>query len=317
MRAPPLTALLALTLALPLAGQGSECAAYSGRGRRVCDAAVDGTRAFHPVAGLLVSGGNPVLGTANTLGGLGHFAVTGRANAARMVLPEPGYDGGGSSVPASDELYAPVPLLEVAAGLYGGNAAGLLSVDFLGSVQLLPTDQLDNFAVEEGTRRIGGVGLGLGYGLRVGILRELGPLPAVSVSVMRRDIPQVAYGDVEAGDQFSYAVDLNATNLRLVASKQVAVFDFAAGLGWDKYTGDAEIRFRDPATSLVQPEIAFGLDQSRALLFLDAGVSLAALKLVGEVGYQTGKDQELSTQFEDFDTTKGKFFAGFGLRVGF
>lgn len=317
MRAPLLTAFLALTLALPLAAQGTECAGYVGRGQRVCEAAVDGTRAFHPVAGLLASGGNPVLGTANTLGGLGHFAVTARANAARVVLPEPGYDGGSSSVPASDELYAPVPLLEVAAGLYGGTAAGLLSVDFLGSAQLLPTNQLDNFAVAEGTRRIGDVGLGLGYGLRVGIIRELGPLPAVSVSVMRRDIPQVSYGDLDEGDQFRYAADLTATNLRLVASKQVAVFDFAAGLGWDKYTGDAEIQFRDPTTSLVQPEIAFDLDQSRALLFLDAGLNLAALKLVGEGGYQTGKDQELSTEFDDFDTTKGRFFAGLGLRVGF
>jgi hypothetical protein len=41
------------------------------------------------------------------------------------------------------------------------------------------------------------------------------------------------------------------------------------------------------------------------------------LRLTGEVGYQTGKDQNLSTSFEDFDTTKGKFFAGLGLRLGF
>jgi hypothetical protein len=44
---------------------------------------------------------------------------------------------------------------------------------------------------------------------------------------------------------------------------------------------------------------------------------LSAVKLLGEVGYQGGKDQKLSTDFEEFDTTKGKFFASFGLRVGF
>ena len=65
---------------------------------------------------------------------------------------------------------------------------------------------------------------------------------------MRRDIPQITYGDVPAGDRFSYGVDLHATNLRLVASKQLVFFDLAAGLGWDKYTGDATIRFRDPIT---------------------------------------------------------------------
>jgi hypothetical protein len=317
MRATAVSALLILTLSAPLAGQGAGCAPYLGATRRVCDAAVDGTRAFHPVAGLLVSGGNPVLGTAGTLGGLGRFSVTARANAAHVVLPEPGYDGTGSPVPASDDLFAPVPLVEVAAGLYGGNPAGLLAVDLLGSAQLLPTNQIDNLAVASSARRIGDVALGLGFGLRLGILRDLGPLPAVSVSIMRRDIPRLAYGDVDDGDQYRYAVNLHATNLRLLASKQVAAFELAAGLGWDKYTGDADIQFRDPITSLLQPEIDLDLSQSRALAFLNAGVGLAALRLVGEVGYQTGKDQELTTEFENFDTTEGKFFAGAGLRVGF
>ena len=68
---------------------------------------------------------------------------------------------------------------------------------------------------------------------------------------------------------------------------------------------------------MVQPEIPVDLSQSRALAFLDAGLDLSAVKLLGEVGYQGGKDQKLSTDFEEFDTTKGKFFASFGLRVGF
>jgi hypothetical protein len=41
------------------------------------------------------------------------------------------------------------------------------------------------------------------------------------------------------------------------------------------------------------------------------------LSLVGEAGYQSGRDQELSTDFKDFDTRSGKFFAGLGLRVTF
>ena len=46
-------------------------------------------------------------------------------------------------------------------------------------------------------------------------------------------------------------------------------------------------------------------------------MSLSVVRLTGELGYQGGKDQKLSTDFEDFDTTKGKLFAGLGLRVGF
>jgi hypothetical protein len=312
-----LTLLCSIGMAVPLHAQTAACGPYAGTTRRVCDAAVDGTRAFHPVAGLLVSGGNPVLGTAGSLGGLGHVSITARANAARVVLPETGYDGSTSTVPASDELFAPVPLLEAAAGIYGGLPSGLLAIDALGSAQLLPTDQLDNLAVSQGARRIGDVALGLGFGARVGILNEMGPVPAVSVSLMRRDIPRLAYGDLDEGDQYRYAVDLHATNLRVVASKRLAIVDLAAGFGWDRYTGDATIQFRDPLTAVVQPAIELELDQTRALLFLDAGLDLRALRLVGEIGYQTGKDQELSTDFEDFDTTSGKVFASLGLRVQF
>lgn len=317
MRAPLLLAAFASAFALatvrPAAAQLSDCSPFNGKSRRVCDAALDGTQAFHPVAGLLVSGGNPVIGTANTLGGLGRFSLTVRANAADAVLPDPEYTGATGEVPSSEELYAPVPLVEGAAGIYRGLSSGLLSIDFLGSAQLLPTDQIDNLTVDDGARRIGDVALGFGYGLRVGILRDEGAAPAVSVSAMRRSIPQVAYGDLEQGDEFRYAVDLQATNLRLVASKQFSAVQLAAGIGWDRYTGDAEIELRNQPGATLRVD----LKESRTVAFLNAGLDLAALSVVGEAGYQSGRDQQLSTDFEDFDTTSGTFFAGLGLRVSF
>jgi hypothetical protein len=318
MRAAPLVSGLFLAaIVSPVLAQTPECSPYAGSAQRVCAAAVDGTRAFHPVIGVLVSGGNPMIGSAATLGGLGHASLTLRANAVQVVLPDLTYDGSSSTVPAGDKLWAPAPLVEGALGIYRGVGNGLLAVDLLGSAQLLPTDQITNLTVDSGARQIGGIALGLGYGARVGLLRELGPLPAVSVSVMRRDIPEITYGDVTAGDQYSYGVDLHATNLRLIASKHLLFLDMAAGLGWDKYTGDAVIQFSDPITSLPQPAIPLKLNSSRVLGFLDAGMSLSVVRLTGEVGYQGGKDQNLSTDFQDFDTTKGKFFAGLGLRVGF
>jgi hypothetical protein len=317
MRVPRLTGLFLVALAVPALAQTPECAGYAGNAQRVCAAAVDGTRAFHPLVGVLVSGGNPTIGSAATLGGLGHASLTVRANALNLVLPDVNYTGSSSTVPAGDKIFAPAPLLEGAVGLYKGMPGGLLAVDFLGSAQLLPTDQVDHLVVDSGARKIGSIALGLGYGARIGILRGMGPLPAVSFSVMRRDIPTITYGDVSAGDQFSYGVDLHATNLRLIASKQVAVLDLAAGLGWDKYTGDAIIQFRDPITGVLQSNVPVELNNSRVLGFVNAGVSMSMVRLTGEVGYQGGKDQELSTDFEDFDTTKGKFFAGLGLRVSF
>lgn len=318
MRAAPLVSgLFLVAIVSPVRAQTPECSGYAGNAQRVCAAAVDGTRAFHPLIGVLVSGGNPMIGSAATLGGLGHASLTLRANAVEVVLPDLTYNGSNSAVPAGAKLFAPAPLVEGALGVYRGVGNGLLAVDLLGSAQLLPTDQIDNLTVDAGARKIGGLALGLGYGARVGLVGERGPLPAVSVSIMRRDIPQVTYGDVPAGDRYSYGVDLHATNLRLVASKQLLFLDMAAGAGWDKYTGDAVIRFRDPITGVPQPDVPVELRSSRALAFLNAGMSLSVVRLTGEVGYQGGKDQNLSTDFEDFDTTKGKFFAGLGLRVGF
>jgi hypothetical protein len=318
MRAPHLlTGLFLVVLASPGFAQAPECSGYVANAERVCTAAVDGTRAFHPVFGMLVSGGNPTIGSAATLGGLGHASLTARANAVNLVLPDLNYTGSSSTVPAGDKLFLPAPLVEGSIGIYKGKSGGLFAVDLLGSAQLLPTDQVNNVTVDSDARRIGSIAVGLGYGARIGLIHGMGPLPAVSVSVMRRDIPKITYGDVPGGDLFSYGVDLHATNLRLIASKQVAVLDVAVGLGWDKYTGDAVIQFRDPITSVVQPDVPVQVNNSRLLSFVNAGLSLSKVRLTGEFGYQGGKDQNLSTTFEDFDTTVGKFFAGLGLRVSF
>ena len=309
--------LLLVGVALPSGAQAPECASYVGNAERVCSAAVDGTRAFHPLFGMLVSGGNPTIGSAATLGGLGHASLSVRANTVNMVFPDLSYNGSSSTVPAGAKMYVPAPVVEGALGLYRGMTGGLLAIDLLGSAQLLPTNQIDNVSVDQNARRIGSIALGLGYGARIGLLRGMGPLPNLSMSVMRRDIPTITYGNVPGGDAFSYGVNLHATNLRLIASKQVAVLDMAAGLGWDKYTGDAVIQFRDPFTSVIQPNVPVSLSSSRVLGFVNAGVSMSMVRLTGEVGYQGAKDQNLSTSFEGFDTTKGKLFAGLGLRVSF
>jgi hypothetical protein len=318
MRAASLLAgLLLVGVVSPGTAQTPECSAHVGNAHRVCAAAVDGTRAFHPVMGILVSGGNPALGSAGNLGGFGHGSFTIRANAVSVVLPDLNYDGSSSTVAAGDELFAPAPLMEGAIGIYKGLPTGLGAVDLLTSAQILPVSLIDNLTIDADARRIGEIGLGLGFGARIGVLNGVGPVPAVSVSIMRRDLPRITYGSMAAGDRYSYGVDLRAVNLRIIASKHLAVADFAAGLGWDKYTGDAIIQFRDPITSLVAPNVPVELNDSRVLGFLNAGLSLSKVRLTGEIGYQGGKDQNLSTTFEEFDTKKGKFFAGLGLRVSF
>jgi hypothetical protein len=281
----------------------------------ICNAAVDGADIFHPVAGLLVSGGNPVLGSSKGLGGLGHFSVTARVNATRVRTPDLGFDGTGSTVPQADKTIAPAPLVEAAVGIYKG-MNGFLSIDLLGSAQLIPADKINNFSVAKGARKIGSVALGLGYGARVGVLPGKALVPSVVVSVMRRDIPRLTYGNTSGGDNYSFGVDLHATNLRAVAGYNLGLFNVGAGLGWDKYTGDAQISFENqnvPGTISVKTN----LDNSRTMAFLNAGLNFSIVKIGAEAGYQFGKNKNYKTTFSGNDPSERRLFAGGGLTISF
>ena len=303
----------------PLLAQNAQCAPYqlNAQSYNVCNAAIDGTVLFHPVVGMLVSGGNPVLGSARTLGGLPHFSITLRVNGSEVVTPSLSYDGSTTTVPAGQKLFAPLPQVDAALGLFGGLPGGLLSVDALVSAQLLPTNQFDNVTLDPNATKIGDVGLGLGFGGRVGILHGHAPVPSVSVSAMYRNIPTITFGNVASGDQFQYSVDLHAVNLRAVAGYELGLLSVAAGLGWDSYTGDATSTFRDPFTNTVQPPIAISLDQDRTMAFADAALKLGFFKIAAEGGYQFGKTQQLATTFEQNNPADSRFFANFGLIFGF
>jgi hypothetical protein len=312
-----LAPILLASVVSTASAQNDECSIYVGQAQNVCDAAVDGTRLFHPIAGLLVSGGNPVIGTARSLGGFPHFFIGVRANLVKVGLPDLNYDGSSTTVPLDDEIVFPSPVVEGGLGIWRGLNNGLLSIDALGSAQLLPTNQVDNLTVDEDARNIGDVALGLGYGARVGVLQGSFPIPSVSVSVMKRTIPRIQYGDLtDASQDYQYAVDLQATNIRVVASTRVIFINVAAGLGWDKYTGDAQILFREPITGIPQP-IDIELDNTRMMMFLDVLLDFPVFKIAGEIGYQAGKDQDLPTDFEGIDDTKGKLFGSVGIRFGF
>ena len=319
MRFSPLLVAGVLTaVASPGFAQNSQCAALSSANdsRQTCDAAVDLTPAYNPIAGLLISGGNPLLGSGASMGGLGKFALSVRANAAHIIVPDLAVTSG-NNVAQSDALLAPAPLLEGAIGLFKGLPNGMLSLDFLGSAQLVPNEKLvSDIRVDSNAPRVGPISLGLGFGGRLGVLGDHGALPGLSVSVMRRAIPQVGFGDLAAGDDIAADVNLRATNIRVVASKRWAVLTLGAGAGWSKYTGDAIATFRDGTSGLPQT-ISLHLDQSRKVVFVDAGFDFKFLKIVGEIGHQSGKDQQLITNFQGFDDTKGTTFYSAGLRFGF
>src|SRR5256884_4511280 len=130
------TIVALLSLAASLAAQDPQCATLNPNAQPACNTAVDAIRAFHPLAGMIVSGGNPVLGTSGSLGGIGHLTITARVNAIKASLPNPD-SASQSRVPSSFHGAIPAPLVEAALGLVRGRG-GFLSVDALGSAGVVP-----------------------------------------------------------------------------------------------------------------------------------------------------------------------------------
>ncbi len=283
-----------------------------------CNTAVDAVRAFYPLAGMIVTGGNPVLGSGGTLGGFGHLMLTARVNGIKAALPDP-TAANQSPVPTSFNGAVPAPMVEGALGVFKGMGGGLLAVDVLGSALILPTG-IKNLNVDSNATHISDAALGIGYGARVGVLKGGFPIPSVSVSWMHRSIPRLRYGTLGpapgTGDQFEFTMDLSSDSYRAVAGWKFVLVDLAAGVGVDRYKSDnTNIRFYDGPTTT--RTVVINPTNTRALVFVNGGLSLAVVKLVGEIGLQAGKDQSYITQFSGFDPKAAHVFGGVGVRFGF
>lgn len=307
-----LAALSSLAAIAPLRAQCSGSPAVVA----VCNRAVDALKSFHPAAGLVIAGGNPELGGGRAFNGFGHFFVSARVNAAKVTVPNPDTSAG----PTSLQGVVPAPIVEAGVGLFRGLPSGLLAVDGLFSATLVPTHVVDKLDVDSGSTKIGSLALGLGYGVRVGIVRGLFPIPSMSLSVMRRSLPRVTYGQLaptalSAGDAFEFEADVKATTWRFVAGYHLATADVAVGLGFDRYTSHGQLRYYETLINVAT--VPFDPVNERQLIFADAAFHLSLLTIGAELGWQTGQDQKLSTIYTDFDPTAGHLFGGVGLRFGF
>jgi hypothetical protein len=323
LRSAGLTVTITAALAMALGAQGnSQCAGYSpgllgGKSpRNVCNAAVDGAALFAPVAGILVTGGNPFLGATGGIGGLPHLGITVRVNATKLVVPDLNYDGSTTTVSAKKTVVAPAPLVEAALGLFKGARSGAMALDALGSAQLLPTGLLDDVHVDINARRIGSIALGLGYGGRLTVIGDHGAVPGISVSVMRRTLPRIGVGDILGGDQYAFASDLQSTDYRITAGKRIGVLNLGAGVGRNHYRASADLYFVDPLTGVQQTPIHIDIDDQRDVGFVDAGLSAGNFYLIAEAGLQRGKDLGLSTTFSGNDPRTQRLFGSVGIRIG-
>lgn len=255
---------------------------------RRCNLLVQTFDILQPTLGLAMSGGNPVPGTASTLGlrlgSIPRISIGGRVTLVGVDLPqvldfnrrgETGFTLSGLSLDAAVGLLpgsSPLPTM-----------GGVGSVDILASIGILPLPTGAGFS--EGSP------FSWALGLRGGIFRESFTLPGISVSAIYRHLGHATFGDPQLKESDSF-VDLNVSELsfRAAISKRIVGFGLTAGAGYDRFSSSGKIGFINP-DPVGPPSYQLGITRrknNRTTLFGNLSYTLLILHLVGELGWQQG-----------------------------
>jgi hypothetical protein len=297
-----------------------------------CATVAQALDAAQPQLGILLAGGNPTLGTASTggvrLGVIPRASLTGRVNVVLARLPDIREEGEGG---AQFRLPAPAVGANVSLGLSRGMSlapmiGGFGAIDLLGSVSVLPLGLLDE--------NFGEHAFSWGAGARVGLLRESFVTPGVSVSFMHRRLGEVAFGNVcdgaetpatgnastcaGDGDAGELAFGLNNSSVRAAVSKRLLGLGATAGVGYDRFSTDADFAFRAPGT--IAPNIRRIEDvrvvNDRWSAFANLSFTVLVGSLVAEAGWMQGATPiEGFPATSDFDPREGTFFGSLGARL--
>jgi hypothetical protein len=255
--------------------------------RSFCRDVADAAFIVQPRIGIAATAGNPVTGTASTLGmRLGstpRLSLGVRVTAAAADLPA--IDRIGSTESAGFGIAS--VSLDASMGLYQGlsllpTVGGFASLDLLGSVGVLPVPRGASFEA--------GAPASWALGARLGILRESFTAPGVSVSAMYRSTGAFAYGDPALAQRDAYfrLGSNRVTSLRGTVGKRTAGIGLLGGAGYDYYSSNATLRVRDALPGTVLDLHETGMSGQRVSIFGNASLTLLILNLAVEAGWQQG-----------------------------
>lgn len=306
------------------------CATASFGGLSGADACVKARDIFAfvmPQVGVALSAGNPVLGEGGTLGGWGKRAISARVTAVDGRVPGNVVPirliGATSSNFGANRAPVPVPSVDAAIGLFAGVPAGLTNiggVDVLLGATYLPEVSESGFSVAPQTSNVA-----FSYGVRVGALQESSLVPGLSVSFMRRKLPTTTLGYTAGNDSITVR-NLAATSnsLRVVASKRVALFGLAAGVGRDQLENTAGVDAVVNEPVLNQQTRALvslsGLRNAvtRNTAFVNVSLGLSIARIVGEFGWSAaGEADPTINAFDGRQANEGYRYGSLGLTVRF
>ncbi len=283
-----------------------------------CQQAVDVFQYMAPQLGTAIAGGNATLGQGGILGGLGHFSIGVRANVVDGTLPQVSQFNtrttGGSpaqTLPTKTNQPLPMPVVDAAFGLWNGMPLGVtnvLGLDFLVNASYIPNVNQNSLSVKTPNGS-----LKLGYGARLGILKESIAVPGVALTYLKRDLPTVTLAGTSSGASFNVSnMEIGTTAWRLVASKHFIVFGLAAGVGQDKYSTSAAVQGSALGQQSVQ--VAMSQDMTRTNMFADLSLNLPIVKLVGEIGQVSGGSVSTYNAFANKDAGASRLYGSVGLR---
>ncbi|HEX7049576.1 MAG TPA: hypothetical protein VF188_05140 [Longimicrobiales bacterium] len=288
-----------------------------GAAARFCNLVAQAVEVIQPPLGLAASGGNPVPGTASTLGmrlpDIPRFTVAGRVTGVWTDIPEIRDVAGRGDI----GVFLPSLNVDAAIGVFRGfspaaTVGGVLSVDALASIGIVPLPGGDGFQDE--------TPFSWALGARLGVLRESFTLPGISLSAMYRRLGDVEFGDplLLRRDAFFSLDGESIWSLRAAVGKRLFLLGVTAGLGYDHLSSDVRLAVANPDPT-GPTEFRLGLDDfenDRTSAFLNVSWTLLVLHVVGELGWQSGADLVPGTLpgNRDFDTG-GTFFGSFALRL--
>jgi hypothetical protein len=327
--------VLAFSMAPAIAAQGAidpRCTdptlvGDSNEGQDACQKALDLLNYMTPQLGTLIAGGNATIGQGGTLGGLGHFALSVRANAMRASLPDiegagVNYGDAERSNYVTEAQWAALPVVDAAFGLFKGiplPLTNVLGVDVLVNVSYLPELEHDplSLTTPDGSFKFG-------YGARIGVLQESLVLPGVSVTYMKRDLPRTTLIASWEGGALANAdtarlenFDIGTTSWRIVASKSLLAFSLALGVGQDRYEAEANAFYsvNEPLARFEGGPVRYAFDVTRTNVFLDVITNLGLMKLVATVGGVSGGDIPTYNTF-DKEADASRIYGSLGVRIG-
>lgn len=309
---------------LALAAQSPACSTGGIGGQDACQKAIDLYLYMAPQIGTVMAGGNATLGQGGTLGGFAtlpfpHPKITlgFRVNAVAGSLPDVGamtlspIGAQASTIPIDDQILAG-PAADLAIGLFKGFPLGLTNIgglDLLVSALYLPEfeDAGVSLEVPDGPLR-------LGWGVRVGVIQESLALPGVSFTWLSRGLPMAHITGAVGTTQLRVdSLEMTTNSWRVVASKSFITFALAGGVGRDSYDSHASVSTSGIISSAgrVEQEI------SRTSYFLDIGMNLFVLKIIGELGMVSGGNVTTFNQWDGKQPDDSRFYGAIGMRLSF